>query len=218
MKWIVGFFLLVILAALTCCESRAATDEPVMSPIATETITLSKGMTLWGIASAQKLPRRDWQAYWKDTCTLSRIACTDDAWKKLSVGTVITVPRDLRVVLAERQSELSALKSEVAQMEQGLVDLRQSLTELKKEQTELHTVPPLFWIVLGINGILIVAFMGMTGTMMEKMKDLESRVKSEKTTNGNACEVTEGPHCLFTPPTSGPPPINTPPPETAYRG
>ena len=79
--------------------------EAVFPPVATtESLVLVSGHTLWKHFVAQKLPRRDWPKYWKDACALSSIACTDAAWRKLSVGKALTVPRDPRVILADRES------------------------------------------------------------------------------------------------------------------
>ncbi len=212
MKWIAGLFLLLVLVVMTCCESRAAVDGQVVSSVATtETFTLSKGMTLWEIASTQKLPRHDWPDYWKDTCALSQITCTDDAWRKLPVGTVITAPRDLRVVLAERKAELSALRAKIATQKQNLVELRQSLTEAKNAQEEQRRALQYFLLSIGITGIV---FLGLIGIMLF----VYHRMKSNETINRSTREVTEGPHGLFAAQDAYPPPTHTPPLKAAYPG
>lgn len=183
--WI--FLVLLCIGPYLYVSPAFAAEEAPVTPVAqTETHTLSKGDTLWAVFEAQKLPRKDWPQYWKNSCAHSQITCTDEAWKKLPVGTIITTPRDPRVVSAEQQAEVKELIATISTVRQALVELRQSLNEMKNAQTELHTALQLFWIVMGTLGIFIAVCIGI-------MVHIHYRSKRNKTSDRHTCEATEGP-------------------------
>lgn len=102
-----------------------APDEGVLSPVATtEQFALGQYTSLWEYAMAQKIPRHEWPAYWKDACVLSGIACTDHAWRKLPVGKVITAPRAANAILTEenaRAAKIAALSAQVVASQKKLM-------------------------------------------------------------------------------------------------
>ena len=82
-------------------------QSPVVGVVAaevatTESFAAKQGFTLWATFIAEKLPRKDWPKYWQDACKLSRVPCTDAAWRNIQVGTEVTVPRAPEKILAEQ--------------------------------------------------------------------------------------------------------------------
>lgn len=72
----------------------------------TETYTVRAGVRadwLWNRFRAQGRPAAEWPAFWKAACAASRLSCTDTAWRRISPGTQITIPRDPKVVAAEHE-------------------------------------------------------------------------------------------------------------------
>lgn len=156
----------------------AAASEPVSvempteTPIdTTETFTLKKGDTLWGIAMAQKLPRRDWPKFWKDACALSQIACTDEAWRKLPIGTVIVAPRDQDVVRELRlQQALRTLDAVTAiatrlietdqQLQQAVSEIKEANATMAKEIAELRATLDRLTTGLIVLTLLVFGFIG----------------------------------------------------------
>ncbi len=113
----------------------AAIDASASIPT-TEMVTIRKGDTLWAIATAQQLPREDWPKYWKEACALSKIACTHDAWKKLAVGTVITVPRSADAIFRDKQLQRDAMKIEESTNNAIALAIKQKLDQSVKDMTE----------------------------------------------------------------------------------
>ena len=129
------FFALPLFLALTFFASSAGATTTEEAPIpTTEVVTLRKGDTLWALADAQKLPRQDWPKYWKEACILSNIACTPLAWKKLPVGTAITVPRNPNAILHDEQLRRDAISVSASDID--AVAKTQELAQSKKAMAE----------------------------------------------------------------------------------
>ncbi len=71
--------------------------------------------TLWAQFVRDGEPRASWPTYWKESCVRTKVSC-DDAWRKLPVGFVVTVPlseRELAEALRMRETT-AAQKNVVA--------------------------------------------------------------------------------------------------------
>src|SRR3989338_1750571 len=119
-----------VVATTSGAPQLVTPDEGAFPPVATtEQFALGEFTSLWAYATAQKLPRHEWPRYWKDACVLSGIACTDEAWRKLPVGKVITAPRTANAILAEekaRTAKVAAFRAQVAALQQDLMIVKEA--------------------------------------------------------------------------------------------
>lgn len=196
------FFALSLSLILTLFVSGASATSTVESQVpTTEMITMRKGDSLWVIATAQKLPRRDWPKYWKEACTLSKIACTDDAWKKLAVGTVITVPRSADVISRDKQLQSDAIVEAIrndARAEATKQELAQSKVDMAEKEARLLAN---FQAIMAILAVLTLSVLSIVLMIVVKKSRASRRTKDAEPIDGDSTRK-EPP--ILTPNTHGP--------------
>lgn len=81
-----------------------------------ETYTTRAGVRadwLWNRFRAQGRAAHEWPAFWREACTASNIPCTEDAWRKISPGTRITMPRSTDDMMRDLLAAQERLREEL---------------------------------------------------------------------------------------------------------
>ncbi len=182
---------LFILFTFFTSGAHATGAEEVNIPT-TEMMTIGKGDTLWSIATKQKLPRQDWSKYWQETCALSKIACTDEAWKKLAVGTVITVPRSVDAILRDKQLHRDSIAAEAIRNDARVSATIHDLSQSKKAMMEKEALLlARFQSILLILSALTLLVMGILLMIVVTKRRASHHPKNEEPTDSSVKDVGE---------------------------
>jgi len=152
----------------------------------------------WIRKDANARHAQPWPKFWKDSCVLSDLPCTDAAWRKIPSGTAIVVPAE--------PEQASFVLSDLRSVAEEMTDLQSERSAFKEQVKHLKEVidqmtRTIFWfmVALGLFAAVLLVLAAVYVTSSGKnllalrardrtIEDMGSRLDVSRRTAKEACE------------------------------